>query len=88
MVLKRSLMWNLKPSGKVMNFEVESRNGIILVWMIDLRFVRWNNIISSFWKLLSYLYRHCKEPLGDIFCKVNVIGLWSTYGTPSYDSLM
>ena len=27
-MLRGSFMWNLEPCGKVMNFEVESRNGI------------------------------------------------------------
>ena len=31
LMLTGSFMWNLKPRGKVMNVEVESRNGILQV---------------------------------------------------------
>ena len=38
MMLRRSCTWNLKPSGKVMNIEVESCNGILLVMNDGLKF--------------------------------------------------
>ena len=31
MMLRGSFMWKLEPSGKVINLEVESGNGIVLV---------------------------------------------------------
>ena len=31
MMIQRSFMWNLEPSGKVINREVVSRNGILYV---------------------------------------------------------
>ena len=31
MMIRKSFMWNLEPSGKVRNREVVSRNGILLV---------------------------------------------------------
>ena len=68
-------MWNLKPSRKVMNLKVESCNDILLVCMMYLRLVGWNGIISSLGNSLSYLLRHCKAVLRDLFGRVNVGGL-------------
>ena len=31
MILRKSFIWNLEPSGKVMNLEVECLNGVLLV---------------------------------------------------------
>ena len=47
MMLRRSGMWNLKPSGKVVNLEVESHNGILLGMNGGLRvnFLEWHHII-------------------------------------------
>ena len=33
--VKRAFMWNLEPSGKVINVQVESRNGILQVKEFD-----------------------------------------------------
>ena len=43
-MLRSFFISNLKPSGKVMNLEVESRNSILLVWLMVLRLVWWNNM--------------------------------------------
>ena len=85
MLIRKSFMWNLQPSGKVMILEVESNNGILLIWMVDLRLVGWNNMKSSLVKSLSYPHLHWKAALGDRFGRVNVIGLWNRYGTSSCD---
>ena len=45
-------MWNLKPSGKVMNLEVESHNGFLLVMNVDLRLGGWSDIIPFLRKSL------------------------------------
>ena len=50
MMLRRSCTWNHKPSDKVMNFEVESRNGTLHVMNDGLRLIGWNGIISSLGK--------------------------------------
>ena len=51
--VNRVFMCNLEPSGKVMNVEVESRNGILQVKeMIDLRLIGWNGIISILGKVI------------------------------------
>ena len=58
-------MWNLKPSGKVMNLEVESHNGFLLV-MNDGFKVGWlerHHIILRK-VIMSYLCCHCKVSLG------------------------
>ena len=76
MMLKRSCTWNLKHRCKVMNFEVESRNGIFNVKYDRLR-VDWmeqNHIILRK-VMMSYLGRHCKVALEDLFGRVYVIGL-------------
>ena len=69
-------MWNLKPSGKVMNIAVQSRNCILLVINGGLR-VDWleqHHIIHR--KLrMSYLCLHYKVSLVDLFGRVNFIGL-------------
>ena len=45
-------MWNLEPRGKVINVEVESRNGILQSkGLIDIRLIGWNIIIL----FLSYV---------------------------------
>ena len=75
MMLIRSIMWNLKPNGKVVNLEVKNHNGILLLWIMDLRLIGWNGIISSLGNSLSYLHHHCKANLGDLFLRVNVNGL-------------
>ena len=59
MMLRRSCTWNLKSSGKVMNLDVESRNGILLVVNDGLR-VDWlerHHIILGK-VMMSYLSRH------------------------------
>ena len=40
MMLRRSCTWNIKPSGEVMNVEVESHNGILYV-MNDALMIDW-----------------------------------------------
>ena len=54
-------MWNLKPSGKVMNLEVESHNGFLLV-MNDGFKVGWldqhHTILTKV--IMSYICCHCK----------------------------
>ena len=69
-------MWNLQPSGKVMNIEVESRNGILLLINDGLKF----DLLEQFHIILRkvimrYLYCHCKLSLEELFVRVNVIGL-------------
>ena len=76
MILRRSFMWNLEPSGKVMNLDVESRNGILLVMNYGLR-VDWmeqHHIILRK-VMVIYLCRYCEVALEYLFCRVNVIGL-------------
>ena len=69
-------MWNLEPSGKIMNCEVVSRNGILHVMNDGLKFDRLERhhiILTKF--IMSYLCRHCKVALEDLFSWVNIIGL-------------
>ena len=56
MILTRSFMWNLKPSGKVINLEVESLNGILLVMNDGQKLGAWNDIISSLGKSLLSIF--------------------------------
>ena len=58
-MIRVSFMWNLKSSGKVMNLDVESRNGILLV-VNDVLRVDWlerHHIILGK-VMMSYLSRH------------------------------
>ena len=75
-MLKRSYTWNLKPSGKGMNIEVESHYGILLVMNDRLRFdlMELNDIILKS-VMTKYAFNHCKVVLVDLFGRVNVIGL-------------
>ena len=59
-----------------MNVEVESCNGILLVRNDGLRvglLEHYHIILSKV--IMSYLCRHFKVALGDLFGRVNVIGL-------------
>ena len=76
MTLRRSFMWNLEPSGTVMNIEVENLNGILLVMNDGHHHIFLRKVI------MTYFFCHCKAALGDIFCRVNVIGWWTWYRTP------
>ena len=76
MMLRRSCTWNLKPSDKFMNIEVEISNGILHVMNDGLKFdwmERLHIILRKF--IMSYLCRHCKVALEDLFSWVNIIGL-------------
>ena len=76
MMIRRSCPLSLKPSGKVMTFEVKSFNGILHETNDELR-VDWlerHHIILRK-VIMSYLSRHLKVALVDIFSRVNVIGL-------------
>ena len=86
-MLRGSFMWNLKPRGKVMNVEVESRNGILQVKeMIDLRLIGWNGIISIIRNvMMSFFSPLWGSPSGPFYGRVNVIGLWTWYGTLLYE---
>ena len=44
--IRRLCTSKLKPSGKVVNFEVKSRNPILRVKDVDLGLIIWNDIIS------------------------------------------
>ena len=76
MKLERSCKWNLKPSGKVMNFKVDSRNGILHLKDDGLRvyWIEQHHIILRK-VMMIYLCRHCMVDLVDLFGRVNVIGL-------------
>ena len=53
MKLRVSYMWNLEPSGKVMNVEVIIHNGVLQSKrMMDLRLIGWNEIILILMKLI------------------------------------
>ena len=54
--------------------------------MVDFVLVAWKGM-KSYLAKLSYPINHCKETLGDLFCNVNVIGLWTRYDTSSCDHL-
>ena len=82
--LRRSFMWNLQSSGKVMILEFEVvmvslfyECGLMVFWVEYMK--------SSLGKSLSYPLCHWKEALGDLCGMVNVIGLWTRYGTSSCD---
>ena len=64
---------------------IESCNGILVVWMMDLRMVGCNGMQSSLGKSLSYLLCHWKAAPGDLFGRVNMIELWTRYETSSCD---
>ena len=83
---KMDLMWNLEPSGKVMNIEAESSNGILHVMNDRIKF-DWLERHHIFLRkvMMNYLCRHCKVALEDLFGRVNVIGLWTLYGNPLYE---
>ena len=71
-----SCTWNLRLSGKVLNVEVDSRKGILhvkddILWVDCLE--RHHIILRKV--MMSYLSRHCKVSLVDLFGRVNVIGL-------------
>lgn len=53
--------------------EVESRNSVLLMLMVELRLIGWNDMKSTIGRSLSYPLCHLKEALGDIFGSVNVI---------------
>ena len=57
MMILRSFAWNLEQSGKVINREVVSRNGILQSkGVMDLRLIGWNDIISYLRKVaMSFL---------------------------------
>ena len=76
MVLGRSCTWKLKPSGKVMNLEVEIHNGILHVTNDGLKFdwMEQHHIILRK-VMVIYLCRYCEVALEYLFCRVNVIGL-------------
>ena len=72
-----------------MNFEVESRNGILHVKDDELRFdwlERHHIILSKF--MMCYLSRHWKVAPVDLFGRVNVIELWTRYVNPLYEPLV
>ena len=88
--VKRAFMWNLGPIYKVWNVEVVSCNGIIQnKWMIDLRLIGWNYIILILMKvMMSFLPLLWGIPSGPLLGRVNVIGLWTWYGTLLYEPYM
>ena len=74
--VKRVFMWNLEPSGKLMNVELESRNGILQVkvektygWLA--RTKSYQTLRMSWWASC----RHWKVALKDLFGRVYVVGL-------------
>ena len=71
-----TIMWNLQPSGKVMNIEVECFNGILHLMNDGLKVgqLEQHHIILTK-VMMSYFHRHCKVDLGDLFGTVNLIGL-------------
>ena len=74
--VKKSCTWNLKPSGNVMNFEVETRNGILLLMQYGLKIIlleRHHIILRKV--IMSYLCLYCKVDLVDLLGSVNVIRL-------------
>ena len=76
MMLRRSCTWNLKPSGKVMNIDVESRNVTFTYSVGGLR-VDWlerHHIILRK-VIMSYHCLHCNVALLELLDRVNVIGL-------------
>ena len=79
MMLRGSYMWNLDPSGKVINVEVEIPDGILQSkGMIDLRLICSNDIIL----ILCEVMMRFLSPLwgsrnGTFFGRVNVIELWT-----------
>ena len=90
MKLRGSFMWNLEPGGKVMNVEVVSRNGILQSkGIMDLILIGWNDIILIFRKvMMSFLSPLWGNPSRPFFGRVNVIGLWTCYGTLLCEPLM
>ena len=88
-MLRESFMWNLELSGKVMNVEVESSNGILQSkGMIDLRLIFWNKIILILIKvMMSFFSPLWGSPNGPFFGRVNVIGSWTWYGIPLCEPL-
>ena len=87
-MLRRSFMWTLKPSGKVFNLEVESGHSILLVMNDGLKFYwleRYHIILRKAYELSCL---HCIPALGDLNGRVNVIVLWTWYVTPLYEPLM
>ena len=74
-MLKSSGTWNLKPSGKVMNFEGESKNCILHLMNDVLRVDCLEQHYIILRKVrMSSLCRHCRVSLEDYYCRVNVIG--------------
>ena len=67
-----------------MNVEVVSCSGILQTkGMIDLRLIGWNDIILIIRKvIMSLLSPLGGSPSGPFFCRVNVIGLRTSYVTP------
>ena len=61
MMLRRSCTWILKPSGKVMNLEVEICNGILLIMNDGVKFdwLEHNHIILRKFMII-YLSLDCK----------------------------
>ena len=76
-------MWNLQPSAKVINVEVFSRKGILQSKrMIGFRLIVWNDIILILRKvILTFFLPLWGSPSGPFIGRVNVIGLWTFYGT-------
>ena len=71
-----------------MNVEVVSRNGTLQSkGMIKIRLIGWNDFILILRKVkMSFLLSFGGSPSGPFFCRVNVIGLRTSYGTPLYES--
>ena len=76
-------MWNLEPSGKVMNVEVVSFNNFIKIrGMIDLRLIGLKKITLILREvMIRFFYLLWGSPSGPFFGRVNLIGLWICYGT-------
>ena len=76
MMIRRSCPLSLKPSGKVMNFEVKSFNGILHETNDELR-VDWleRHHINLRKVMMRYIFFHFRVALVDLFGRVNVIGL-------------
>ena len=76
-------MWKPWISGKVKIVEVVSCNGIIQInGMMDLRLTGWKDVILILMKvMMSFLSPFWGNRCAIFFGTVNVIGLWTCYGT-------
>ena len=85
--LRGYFMWNLEPSCMVMNVEVLSRNDILQSkGMIASKFIVLNDIILILRKVIMWVLLPLGgSTSGPFFVRVNVIGLWTLYGTSLYE---